>query len=236
MLPIAPLMIEHRTIERMATAMKQRSEAGLDLDPIFIPFVVDFMRTYADRTHHGKEEDILFRALKGKTMSAEHLSALNRLERDHTQAREMVSRLASLGEQHAQGHPGAAYQAFMLMSDLAEFYHDHIEREDREFFVPVMGYFSAEERELMLEEFKDFDSRMIHEHYSQIADRLGGGRMVHIAQEEGDRWRCLVCGYIYDPKEGDREAGIPPNTSFQDLPEDWVCPVCGAGKSAFEHL
>ncbi|MCX6651595.1 MAG: rubredoxin [Methanomassiliicoccales archaeon] len=57
-----------------------------------------------------------------------------------------------------------------------------------------------------------------------------------MAQEEGDRWRCLVCGYIYDPKEGDPEAGIPPGTSFQDLPEDWVCPVCGAGKSAFEHL
>jgi hemerythrin-like domain-containing protein/rubredoxin len=239
MLPIAALMIEHRAIERMAEVMKERaegSEAGQDLDPRFLPDVVDFMRTYADRTHHGKEEDILFRALKGKDLSAEHRRTLERLEKDHARAREIVSMLSVLGEEHAMGHPGAAHQASMLMKDLAALYHDHIELEDQGFFVPVMGYFSAEERELMLEEFKDFDSRMIHERYSNAVDRLGGGRTVHIAREEDDRWRCRVCGYVYDPKEGDGEAGGPPGTTFSGLPEDWVCPVCGAGKSAFEHL
>jgi len=48
-----------------------------------------------------------------------------------------------------------------------------------------------------------------------------------------DRWECLVCGYIYDPAAGDREAGIQPGTAFEDLPEDWVCPECGAGKDMF---
>ena len=50
------------------------------------------------------------------------------------------------------------------------------------------------------------------------------------------KYRCLVCGYVYDPAEGDREQGIPGGTSFADLPGDWVCPECGAPKSEFEEI
>lgn len=49
-----------------------------------------------------------------------------------------------------------------------------------------------------------------------------------------DKYECTVCGYVYDPAEGDIENGIAPGTKFEDLPEDWVCPVCGVGKSEFE--
>jgi len=45
--------------------------------------------------------------------------------------------------------------------------------------------------------------------------------------------RCTICGYIYDPVEGDPDGGIAPGTSFEDLPEDWECPVCGVGLSEF---
>lgn len=44
---------------------------------------------------------------------------------------------------------------------------------------------------------------------------------------------CNACGYIYDPSEGDPDSGIPAGTAFEDLPEDWVCPVCGAPKDEF---
>lgn len=50
------------------------------------------------------------------------------------------------------------------------------------------------------------------------------------------KWECTVCGYVYDPQEGDSYAGIPPGTAFEDLPDDWVCPECGADKSMFEEL
>lgn len=50
------------------------------------------------------------------------------------------------------------------------------------------------------------------------------------------RWECTVCGYIYDPQKGDNIGGIPPGTSFEDLPNDWVCPSCGAGKEAFDAI
>jgi rubredoxin len=49
-----------------------------------------------------------------------------------------------------------------------------------------------------------------------------------------DKWVCQVCGYVYDPAVGDDEGGIPAGTSFEDLPEDWTCPICGAGKDDFE--
>jgi rubredoxin len=47
------------------------------------------------------------------------------------------------------------------------------------------------------------------------------------------KYVCNVCGYIYDPEEGDPDADIPVGTSFDDLPDDWVCPVCGAPKEEF---
>ena len=48
------------------------------------------------------------------------------------------------------------------------------------------------------------------------------------------KYRCKVCGYVYDPEKGDPDSGIKPGTSFEELPEDWVCPICGAGKEEFE--
>ncbi len=47
------------------------------------------------------------------------------------------------------------------------------------------------------------------------------------------KYVCEVCGYIYDPEEGDPEGDIPAGTAFEDLPDEWVCPVCGADKSEF---
>ena len=48
-----------------------------------------------------------------------------------------------------------------------------------------------------------------------------------------EKWECTICGYIYDPEVGDEEHGIPSGTPFEKLPEDWVCPVCGASKDQF---
>ncbi len=51
-----------------------------------------------------------------------------------------------------------------------------------------------------------------------------------------DKWICMFCHYVYDPAVGDPESGIPPNTSFEALPEDWICPDCGEGKDMFEKV
>jgi rubredoxin len=49
-----------------------------------------------------------------------------------------------------------------------------------------------------------------------------------------DRYVCTVCGYVYDPANGDPDNGVAPGTTFQDIPDEWTCPVCGADKSQFE--
>ncbi|HZD60699.1 MAG TPA: flavin reductase [Anaerolineae bacterium] len=51
-----------------------------------------------------------------------------------------------------------------------------------------------------------------------------------------DKYECAVCGYVYNPEEGDPDAGIKPGTPFEELPDDWVCPVCGATKDQFEKV
>jgi len=48
------------------------------------------------------------------------------------------------------------------------------------------------------------------------------------------KFECTVCGYIYDPTEGDPDNGVKPGTSFESIPEDWVCPLCGVTKDQFE--
>ncbi|MCF8055540.1 MAG: rubredoxin [Desulfocapsa sp.] len=50
------------------------------------------------------------------------------------------------------------------------------------------------------------------------------------------KYRCDICGYVYDPEVGDDSAGIAPGTAFEDLPDDWECPVCGAGKDEFSEV
>lgn len=51
--------------------------------------------------------------------------------------------------------------------------------------------------------------------------------------DDSQNYRCTVCGYVYDPEEGDSEAGIDPGTPFEELPDDWNCPVCGVSKEEF---
>ena len=50
------------------------------------------------------------------------------------------------------------------------------------------------------------------------------------------KYRCKICGYIYDPEKGDPDGGIKPGTPFEEIPDDWVCPVCGASKDEFEEV
>lgn len=50
-----------------------------------------------------------------------------------------------------------------------------------------------------------------------------------------EKWVCTVCGYVYDPEAGDPDNGVPAGTAFSDVPDSWVCPLCGVGKDMFEQ-
>ena len=50
------------------------------------------------------------------------------------------------------------------------------------------------------------------------------------------QYKCLLCGWVYNPENGDKTQNIPPGTAFEDLPDDWFCPLCGLGKEFFEKI
>ena len=83
---------------------------------------------------------------------------------------------------------------------------------------------------------------MTYEYYHEVKKGIASKNAPHYVKEETskeevlgmEKYRCTVCGYIYDPEKGDPDGGIAPGTPFEEIPDDWVCPICGAAKSDFE--
>ncbi len=176
MKPIGPLMREHRLIERMVDLAKMETvrinDPGATADLNFIYSAVDFFRTYADRTHHGKEEDILFKALGKKRLAAEHKKIMDELVAEHVLARKTVGELVNAAAGLKQGNPGSVAGIEDCLNRLVTLYPAHIEKEDKHFFYPVMEYFSKQEQDAMLDEFREFDRSMIHEKYRKTVETL----------------------------------------------------------------
>jgi hemerythrin-like domain-containing protein len=173
MMPVGPLMIEHRLIERMVKLMAEelpRMEEKRGVNIGFLSEAIDFIRTYADRCHHGKEEDILFRDLAAKPLSVEHKRIMNELVDEHISARKIVSRLADAKERYARTQKDGFQEIKTCLTELVEFYPAHIEKEDKHFFLPIMNYFTREEKDAMLQEFWAFDKNLIHEKYKKMVE------------------------------------------------------------------
>lgn len=170
MLPIAPLMIEHRLIEKMIVEIQReidRCEQHKKISPEFIDLAVDFIRVYADRCHHGKEEDILFRDLRKKALSGEEKQIMEELIEEHRQGRKTVADIVETKGRYLKGNQEALPVMLDRMRFLVDFYPKHIEKEDRHFFLPIMNYFSRAEKEAMLQEEWEFDKNLIHQIYKE---------------------------------------------------------------------
>jgi len=173
MMPVGPLMVEHRLIERMIRVMQANLESISKegkVDPAFVDTAVDFIRTYADRCHHGKEEDILFRDLAKKKISDEHQRIMQELIEEHKMGRNNVKKLVEAKEKYVQGNKDVLKDIVSNMEILVKFYPKHIEKEDKRFFIPCMDYFTDAEKDTMLNEMHEFDQQMIHEKYTKIVE------------------------------------------------------------------
>jgi len=174
-MPIGLLMIEHRLIERMIRLLKHQLEKVGRLkkvDAVFIDIAIDFIKSYADRCHHGKEEDILFRDLAKKGLSDEHRRIMDELLEEHGRARKATKNLLDAKESYLKGNAAALNDMVDSITWLVSFYPIHIEKEDRRFFMPVMDYFSKQEQDAMLQEFYEFDRNLIHATYRRIVERM----------------------------------------------------------------
>lgn len=178
MLPIGPLMMEHRVIERLMPALRRAAEDGRragTIDLRFADLAVDFIRTYADRCHHAKEEDILFRALERKPLAAGHRAIMDELVEEHRQGRRRVGRLVEAIEacRSGTGGGGRASRPDLVAAvaegfeGLAAFYLAHIRKEDGTFFLPVMAYFDDAEKAALIAAEREFDRSFVHTLYRE---------------------------------------------------------------------
>lgn len=175
MLPIAPLMIEHRLIEKMIAVIRKeidRREGEGNINPEFIDAAVDFIRTYADKCHHGKEEDILFRDLNKKALPDELKRIVSELIEEHQQGRKAVADLVEAKERFMRGDKQVLPAILSSLRYMTDFYPTHIEKEDKHFFLPCMAYFTAEEKEEMLKEEWEFDKNLIHQIYKAKVNEM----------------------------------------------------------------
>jgi len=173
MMPVGPLMIEHRLIERMIKLLESEFNIIKEkrkLNIAFIESAIDFIKTYADRCHHGKEEDILFRELKKKNISEVHKKILDELIEEHVYGRETTKILLNATEEYANGEVNKLNDILKQINKLIKFYPKHIKKEDKDFFVPCMDYFNRQEQDNMLNEFWEFDKRLIHEKYRKMVE------------------------------------------------------------------
>jgi hemerythrin-like domain-containing protein len=168
-------MKEHRLIERMVRLLGKEWQNMKDTSNVetnLISIGTDFFRIYADRTHHGKEEDILFKKLSTKRLSTEENEMMERLIQEHIWARQAITKLSVANNRYIHGDTEALKEMVYELEKIIKFYPLHIEKEDKHFFVPVMAYFSEAEQQAMLEEFWEFDRQLIHEKYKKVVEEI----------------------------------------------------------------
>ena len=175
MLPVEILISEHRLIEQMVKLLEKEMKRIVDsgkVDSNFIVVAVDFLRTYADRYHHGKEEGILFKGLSSKKLSDNDQKIMLELVMEHALARKTVKSLESLKEDYVAGKTKTHAGIISLMKTLIDLYPKHIQKEDELFFYPSMKYFSTQEHKKMLDDFIEFDQNFTNKHYKQLIEAL----------------------------------------------------------------
>jgi len=169
------LMIEHRLIERMLLVIKtalSKLEYRHEIDPVFVDIAVDFIRVYADRTHHGKEEDILMRELKKKPLSPKDQVIMNDLIKEHMLVRQTTALISNANDRYRDGDDIALIVIANNLKTLIEFFPKHIEKEDRNFYPASRAYFTDEEDQAMLAEFGELDRKMVYEKYKAVVEKL----------------------------------------------------------------
>lgn len=173
--PAGPLIHEHRLIERVLTLIGSQRESiseGGAVDVGLLRTALDFVRSYADECHHGKEEVILFKVLSEKDMSPELARMMDGLVEDHRHGRELVGRWSDSLDRFEAGDKSALSAMTEAFEGLAELYPRHIYTEDHEFFVPAVAYLSEAEQQQMLDDYEAYDATLIHKHYVDVVERL----------------------------------------------------------------
>jgi hemerythrin-like domain-containing protein len=173
--PTIPLRDEHRVILRMFSHLERKLLLFRDdgrVDAGYVDLATEFIRTYADQCHHGKEEGILFRGLATKDLGRGLASLMDELVQEHAWARKTTERLIEANRAYAAGDESQLDRLLKLLKQLVHFYPGHITKEESRFFGPSLGCLGESEQEAMLREYAAFDQAIIHERYRELAEQL----------------------------------------------------------------
>jgi len=204
--------------------------------------LVYFLKIFADKCHHGKEENYLFKELVSKGIANES-GPVGAMLLEHIQGREYIALMAkSLDERNISDFGTAAVRYRDLLRG-------HIDKENNVLFVMADQLIDEQAQSRMFEQFEQYEEGVIghgiHEELHAMIDTWAEAFLEngsHVAEKKKEevrtiiKYRCIPCGYIYDPEVGDPDGGIPPGTAFEDIPDDWFCPICFVGKEEFEPV
>jgi hemerythrin-like domain-containing protein len=169
------LLYEHKIIYSLLEKLKLKiaiMKKMEKLDVNFIDSLTDFFITYIDVYHHGKEENIMFERLKKKSLSSGHRNSIKMLEEQHDIGRKLIEKIIVLSAKYIKG---SDYEFDSVIDMLSQFYNIYIKHayfEDNSFFIEVMGYFTDNEKEQLIQDFFKFNIKMIDEKYKSLIEML----------------------------------------------------------------
>ena len=175
--PIEVLEAEHRVIQKMVAGMSllaERLEGGEPLDVSLLESIVAFLRTFADRCHHGKEETFLFPALIRRGVPS-HGCPIGGLTMEHQKGRVMVGELADAIRGCAAGEPPAREDLVKSLRALVAFYPNHIWKEDYLLFPLAGKVLTPEDQEELVNKFETVERELGiegHEGFDKVATEL----------------------------------------------------------------
>ena len=170
--PIGVLMIEHRLIERGLAALERKAGSpGDPPDVLGFAELIDFFGTYADATHHGKEEDVLFVEADGLALAEDLVRVLAELREDHVQFRSYRRAMAAANRRLAAGDKAAMAEVIARARELIPRLRAHIVKEDKVFFPGFDALQKPADREAMMKRFSDFDAERIHATYQLAVEK-----------------------------------------------------------------
>ena len=189
--PVEVLEAEHRVIQKMVAGMSllaERLEGGEPLDVSLLESIVAFLRTFADRCHHGKEETFLFPALIRRGVPS-HGCPIGGLTMEHQKGRVMVGELADAIRGYAAGEPPARENLVKSLRALVAFYPNHIWKEDYLLFPLAGKVLTPEDQQELMGKFETVERELgldVHEGFDKVAADL----------------ERKVSGIVSSPKEG----------------------------------
>jgi len=175
--PVEVLEAEHRVIQRVVAGMAvliERLDGGQDMDVALLENIVEFLRTFADRRHHGKEESFLFPALIHRGVPS-HGCPIGGLTMEHQKGRVMVGELADAIRGYAAGEPPSRENLIRSLRALVAFYPNHIWKEDYLLFPLAGKVLTLEDQQDLMHKFDTVDRDLgldVHEGFDKVEAEL----------------------------------------------------------------